>query len=96
MLPTSSDLCLLCNRQLVPPYNRHHLLPISRGGRGTETVLLHKICHDKIHAVLSEKELKNYYNTIERLQQQEEISRFISWVVKKDPGFYDRSAKMKR
>lgn len=88
--------CLLCGRQLANPCNRHHLLPLSKGGKGTTTVLLHKICHDKIHSVFTEMELKRHYNTIERLKQNEEIGNFIKWVVKKEPQFYDKSVRKKR
>ncbi|HEU4471622.1 MAG TPA: HNH endonuclease [Flavisolibacter sp.] len=82
-------------RDLAEPYNRHHLLPISKGGAGTPTVLMHKICHDKIHTVFTENELKRFYHTIDRLKQHEEIARFIKWVSKKEPQFYHRSAKRK-
>lgn len=88
--------CPLCGRPLVPPFNRHHLLPISKGGRGTTTVLLHKICHDKIHAVFTEMELKRHYHTIGRLQEHEEIAAFIRWVRKKEPEYYDKSLRTKR
>jgi len=90
------ELCPLCGRTLAEPCNKHHLLPISKGGRHTPTIMLHKICHDKIHAALTETELKNYYHTIERLQQHEEIARFIKWLQNKPPEYYDKSAKMKR
>jgi hypothetical protein len=90
-----NTICALCGRELIRPFNKHHLLPLSKGGKNTPTILLHKICHDKIHAVLTEKELKNYYHTIERLQQQEEIQKFIRWVQKKEPGFYDKSVRQK-
>ncbi len=86
----------MCGRQLAEPYNRHHLLPVSKGGKGTETVLMHKICHDKIHAVFTETELKRSYNTIESLQGNEEIGTSIKWVRKKEPEFYDKSVKKKR
>lgn len=76
--------------------NRHHLLPLSQGGKGTTTVLLHRICHSKIHSVLTEKELRDYYHTIPRLQAQEELSRFIKWVRKKEPGYFDRNEKKKK
>lgn len=92
----SKDICPLCGRQLVPPCNKHHLLPLSQGGKGTETVMMHKICHDKIHAVFSEAALKKEYNTIEALQKHEEMSRFIKWVRKREPEYYDKSVKMKR
>lgn len=93
---TTPDLCPLCGRQLAAPCNRHHLLPLSKGGKNTPAILLHKICHDKVHAVFTETELKRYYHTIERLQQHEEIARFINWVQKKEPEFYDRSVKEKK
>lgn len=86
----------LCGRKFVPPFNCHHLLPISKGGRGTTTLLLHKICHDKINAVFIEIELKRHYHTIERLQEKEEIASIIKWVRKKEPEYYDRSSRMKR
>ena len=90
------QICPLCGRQLAEPSNKHHLIPISKGGRHTPTVMLHKICHDKIHAVLPEKELKRYYHTIERLREEEEIAKFIKWVRNKEPEFYDKSVKQKK
>lgn len=90
------EICPLCGRPLAQPFNRHHLLPLSKGGRGTTTVLLHKICHDKIHSVFTEMELKRTYNTIERLKENEEIASFIKWVQKKEPEYYDGSAQRKR
>ena len=88
--------CPLCNRALAVPFNRHHLLPLSKGGKNTPTILMHKICHDKIHAVFSEMELKRYYHTIDRLQDHEAIAKFIKWVSRKEPQFYDASVRMKK
>ncbi len=88
--------CPLCGRLLEHPYNRHHLLPLSKGGKGTTTVLLHKICHDKIHSVFTEMELKRHYNTIEKIKENGEMADFIRWVSKKEPQFYDRSVRSKR
>ncbi|MBC8033930.1 MAG: HNH endonuclease [Chitinophagaceae bacterium] len=90
------DNCPLCGRTLAVPCTRHHLLPVSKGGKGTTTVLLHKICHDKIHRVFSEKELQKYYNTVERLREAEAMREFIHWVRKKDAGYYDVSLRQKR
>lgn len=87
--------CPLCGRDLAEPCNKHHLVPLSKGGKNTRAILLHKICHDKIHAVFTEMELKRYYNTIERLQLHEEIAKFIKWVQNKEPEFYDKSVKTK-
>jgi len=65
--------------------NLHHLVPKSFGGR--ETVLLHRICHDKIHATLSERELARHYPSIEALLAHPEIKRFVAWVKRRPPGF---------
>ncbi len=89
-------ICALCERELARPFNRHHLLPLSKGGRGTTTIYLHKICHDKIHAVFTEMELKQHFHTIDRLQQNEEIRSFIQWVKKKEPEYYDQSIRRRR
>ena len=91
----SENVCPLCGRDLAAPYNKHHLLPLSKGGKNTPTILLHKICHNKIHAVFTEMELKRHYNTIKRLQQHEEMAKFIKWVQNKEPEFYDKSVKLK-
>ena len=89
------SLCPLCLRPIAQPCNEHHLIPKSKGGKNTPTVLLHKICHDKVHAVFTEVELSRHYNTIEELQQNEEVAKFIKWVSRKEPEFYDKSVKTK-
>lgn len=91
----SKSICPLCGRDLAEPCNKHHLLPKSKGGKNTPTILLHKICHDKIHAIFKEIELKRHYNTIEKLRQHEEMAKFIKWVRNKEPEFYDKSVKLK-
>ena len=93
--------CPLCGREMVegPSVDLHHLVPKSK--KGKETVLLHLICHRKIHSLLSEKEIATKYNTIAKLQEHEDIKTFIEWVSKKNPEFVDtfkdsRDRKKKR
>lgn len=83
--------CPLCGRPLVrgASVDEHHLLPKSQGGR--EKFLIHRICHRKIHATLSEKELARHYTSWQALQAHEDIATFIAWVQKKAPEFYDNS-----
>lgn len=71
-----------------PSVNRHHLVPKTFGG--TEIVTIHRICHNKIHSVFSERELKAHYHTFERLLEHEQIRKFVTWVRRKPPEFYDR------
>ena len=80
--------CPICEREMIPgkSVDVHHLIP--KTFKGTETVLLHKICHTKIHTSISEREMLKHYHTIERLLEHEEIQKFVKWVSKKDPEFY--------
>ena len=82
-----SNTCPICQRELDKSANRHHLIPDTFGGK--ETILLHRICHSKIHHTFTERELKNYYHTVERLLENEDIQKFIKWVVKKPIDFFD-------
>ena len=94
--PAAPALCALCGRPLAGVVNKHHLLPISQGGAGTQTVLMHKICHDKIHSILSEAELRRHYQTPEALRAHPELDAFLRWVAKRPPEFYDRTRRAKR
>lgn len=82
--------CALCGRPLGKRTEKHHLVPKSQGG--TVTLPLHAICHRKIHALFNEKELARAYNSIEALQANEDIRKFINWVSKKHPDFYRRTS----
>ena len=59
----------------------HHLIPKSRGG--IDTVILHRLCHRQIHALLTENQLARNYSTIEALRAHPEIEKFIEWISNK-------------
>lgn len=77
-----------------PSIDRHHMIPKCRGGRVTE--YLHKICHRKIHSIWSEKELEKEYNNPNKILEHEEIQKFVKWVSKKEPNFYDHNDRHSR
>lgn len=85
-----SVTCPLCGRPIPPGtrQSRHHLVPRLRGGKGGATVLLHQICHNEIHATLSETELAREFNTIEALRAHPRLAGFIAWVRRRPPGFH--------
>lgn len=89
-------LCPLCGRAIVPgpSADEHHLVPKSQGGRDKQ--LVHRICHRKIHATLSERELARDYPTWEALQAHPEIAAFIRWLQGKPLTLNDRSARPRR
>lgn len=69
--------------------DEHHLIP--KTFKGKETIALHRVCHEKCHTVFTEKEMRNYYHTIERLLEHSEIQKFVKWVHKYDPEFYTKN-----
>lgn len=79
--------CDICGRDLIKgkTVNLHHLIP--KTYKGTVTIPIHTICHSKIHSVFTEKELRDYYHTPERLREHEQIAKFIKWV-RKQPADY--------
>ncbi|MBP1852528.1 HNH endonuclease [Rhizobium halophytocola] len=89
------EVCPLCGRA-IPPDQRdlHHFIPKSRGGR--ETVPLHRICHRQIHALFSEAELEQSYSTTKQLLTDPAIRKFVAWVRKKPPGYYDGTRRSRR
>jgi hypothetical protein len=88
--------CPLCGRpmRVGSVVDQHHLVPKSKGGR--ITVLMHRICHRKLHTVLSEEELAREYATPERLREQPDIAAFIRWIRRRPPEFDDRHRRPKR
>lgn len=90
------DQCPICQRELIdgPSVDRHHLIPKSLGGK--DMILLHKVCHQKIHSVFTERELLKTYNTIPMILSHAAIQNFIKWVKKKPATFIDISVQSKR
>jgi len=79
-------ICELCQRDIPPDMvQRHHLVP--KTFKGTELVNLHPICHRTIHTTFSERELKQYYHTIDRLLSVTLIQKFIKWISNKPPEY---------
>ncbi|MEO1066357.1 MAG: HNH endonuclease [Pseudomonadota bacterium] len=96
--PDELPICALCGRP-IPKHAKqslHHLIPKLKGGRGGPTVLLHQICHNEIHANITEADLARHYNTPEALQTHPALARFIAWVAKKPDDFHARSRKSLR
>lgn len=98
LLPPGSDgdiVCPLCDRP-IPPAQRdaHHLVPKSRGG--AQTAWLHRICHRQVHALFTEAELEREYHHVPALRAHPEMARFLDWVRRKPPDFFERTRKSSR
>lgn len=93
-----TPICPLCGRPIPPEakQSRHHLVPKLKGGKGGATVLLHQICHNEIHATLSEAELARVYNSVDALRAHPRLAKFFAWVGKRPPGFHSRTPGTQR
>lgn len=88
--------CPICERDMIygPSINKHHMIPKSKGGKETE--YLHKVCHQKIHSIWTEKELEREFNNAEKIKENEEIKKFIKFIRNKDLEYYDHNIIHKR
>jgi len=91
--------CPLCNRAIPPELeSRHHLVPKLKGGKTTQAniVVLHRVCHDKVHGVFTEAELARSYDTVEMLLADPRIEKFAKWIAKRPINFHDSTPSLRR
>lgn len=91
-------ICPLCLRPIPAEVRQswHHLVPRLKGGKHGPRIRVHQICHNEIHATLTEAELAREFSTPETLRAHPDLRRFLDWVANKPPGFHNRSAGGRR
>ncbi|PKQ12532.1 MAG: HNH endonuclease [Alphaproteobacteria bacterium HGW-Alphaproteobacteria-1] len=96
--PDTDPICPLCGRPIPPAARQslHHLIPRLKGGKGGPVVRLHQICHNEIHATLTEAELARGYHTVEALRAHPRLARFIAWVAGRPPSFHSKTPGARR
>lgn len=92
----ATRVCPLCGRPLPegPTVDAHHPVPRSQGG--TETVAMHRVCHRKLHATFTERELAGFGDDWPRLRARPEMTDFVRWVARRPPEFDDGSRTVRR
>jgi hypothetical protein len=81
-MPTT---CALCRRRV--PVERiddpaavqeHHLLPERRAE--SPTVELCRPCHEQVHALFTNAELREEYDTVAALRAADRLADYLSWI----------------
>lgn len=92
-------VCPLCDREIPPELeSKHHLVPKLKGGKTVEEnlVILHRPCHDKVHAVFTEAELARHYATVDDLLGHPEVAKFATWIAKRPIEFRDGTTSLRK
>ena len=76
--------CQLCERE-VERLTVHHLIPKERDGRFGPLAELCAACHRQIHVLFDNDRLERELNCLERLRDEPQMRRFLSWIRKQDP-----------
>jgi hypothetical protein len=83
--------CQLCERD-VERVTVHHLIPKEEDGKHGPRAELCSACHRQIHVLYDNTRLARELHSLDRLRDEPEMRRFLSWVRKQRP---DRRIKVR-
>jgi 5-methylcytosine-specific restriction enzyme A len=89
------DLCSLCRRQVpADMLTKHHLKPRERGGTAEHTTPMCRPCHKQLHAIFSNRQLDEFYDSVETLRSLPQLQPFLKWIRKQpaETSFKTRQA----
>ena len=75
------EACELCQRENIT-LTKHHALPKEEGGDVEDIVMICSDCHRQIHALYTNKELAIRLNTLQALQADEKLQKFVKFIQK--------------
>lgn len=81
-MPTTCSLCrrVIPDEKIADPQvvQEHHLRPEERAT--SPTVLLCRLCHEQLHAVFTNAELRADYDTIGALRAADRLEAYLEWI----------------
>ena len=81
-MPTTCSLCrrVITDEEIADPQvvQEHHLRPEERAT--SPTVLLCRPCHEQLHAVFTNAELRADYDTIGALRAADRLEAYLEWI----------------
>lgn len=66
----------------MPKVTEHHLMPREEGGKDGEVAWFCESCHKQIHAIYTNKELAIRLNTLDSLENDYNISKYLKYIRK--------------
>lgn len=80
--------CQLCEREMTQ-LTVHHLIPRQTVKRkqadAGETIDICSACHRQVHSFYKNLQLARELNTLEKLQNEPKMRKFIGWISKQNP-----------
>ena len=80
--------CQLCKRDMAQ-LTVHHLIPrqtVRRKQAGVgPTIDICSACHRQVHSFYSNLQLARELNTVEKLQNEPKMRKFLGWISKQSP-----------
>jgi hypothetical protein len=70
--------CVFCKRNVS--IRGHHIVPKCKGG--TTIVSSCESCENFIHATWSHNELRDIYNTVDKIVTDDKFKKFLNWLYK--------------
>ncbi len=77
-MPIKLTACAFCGR--VTRTRGHHIVPKSKGGRVVLPTC--ESCEDFIHSTWSHNELRDSFDTVEKIRADARFGRFLKWLLK--------------
>lgn len=78
-----NETCAYCKRQNVPKMHGHHVVPKCKGGKVIAPTC--GACGSFIHATWSHNELRDTFNTVEKIVADERFQKYLKWILKQQP-----------
>ena len=72
------EICVFCQRKVST--RGHHVVPRCKGGR--EIAPTCHSCEDFIHKTWTHNELRDDFNTVEKIYADERFQKFLRWLYK--------------
>ena len=86
------EACAFCNRQV--PTRGHHVVPRCKGGRDVAPTC--HSCEDFIHKTWTHNELREEFNTVEKIQTDARFQKFLRWLYRQQEGTFFRTRRNRK